>query len=277
MERRRQWAARGVHELQMSLDTAYSQFPTPSACFITLTYSDDNLPENGNLRKEDWQNFAKRLRNQWGSFRFIMCGEYGETRTERCHFHAIIYGQTFPDAIHSDTTPNGQKLFISPSLDKIWGKGLHAIGSVSFDSISYCCGYINKKARHEHKRRHYQRLNKKTGELYDQVPEFGLQSRNKGIGNSWIEKFHTDVYPSDEIIMGGYKQQPPAYYDRWYEKAFPEKWEPIKEKRALKAIEWAKTMTPERLKTREKIFKSRNKIRDNEKKWNTYSMPSSKD
>ncbi len=264
-----------MHELQMTSDAYYSKNTTICACFITLTYSDDNLPPNGSLQKKDWQDFAKRLRHEWGPFRFQMCGEYGETRTKRGHFHAIIYGQDFPDKIYSHTTPEGHKLYVSPSLDRIWGKGLHAIGSVSHDSISYVAGYINKKARHDHKRLHYRRTNFDTGEVYDQAPEFGLQSMNRGIGHAWIVKFHKDVYPSDEIIVNGIQQQPPQYYDRWYEANYPELWEPIKEKRATKAIEWAKIMTPERLLVREKIFKSRNKQHQQEKTWKNYSTSSS--
>lgn len=52
LERSRQWAVRCMHEKQMHT----------SACFITVTYSDDQIPEGHELRHEDWQAFAKRLR-----------------------------------------------------------------------------------------------------------------------------------------------------------------------------------------------------------------------
>jgi len=51
---RRDWVARMILESQAHSD----------AVFVTLTYSDDNLPDRGSLVKRDLQLFFKRLRRR---------------------------------------------------------------------------------------------------------------------------------------------------------------------------------------------------------------------
>lgn len=73
--------------------------PLSPASFITLTCDDAHLPQvfpGGKLYHKPWQDFAKRLRKKIGPFRFLMCGEYGET-SHRPHYHAIIYGHDLRD------------------------------------------------------------------------------------------------------------------------------------------------------------------------------------
>ena len=55
LEHSRQWATRMVHELKYHED----------AVFITLTYNDKHLPENGSLNLTDWQEFMVKLRNHF--------------------------------------------------------------------------------------------------------------------------------------------------------------------------------------------------------------------
>lgn len=234
------------------------------SCFITLTYATKHLPMFGNLDYSHWQNFAKRWRREIGPFRFLMCGEYGD-QFERCHFHAIIYGHDFissnpkVDRTFSHNTKTGHPLYVSPVLDALWRKGRHTIGNVSFDSVAYCAGYINKKVSGNGKEKHYQRICEYTGAEYDQVPEMGQASRRPGLGADWIKQYHPEVYPRDEVIVNGKSAQPPAYYDRWYKSEFPEKWEEVKEKRKAKGEKWAFDNTPERLAVKERAFKARNK------------------
>lgn len=143
-EQRRQWAVRGMHELAMSSDEA----GLATASFLTLTYSDEYLPENGQLVKRDWQLFAKKLRQNCGPFRFLMCGEYGARQnTERPHFHAAIFGHDFiEDRKIYTQNEQGHSLFTSATLEQTWQHGHHLIGSVSYDSVSYVAGYIQKKS-----------------------------------------------------------------------------------------------------------------------------------
>ena len=57
LERSRQWAVRCMHEAQLYRDN----------CFITLTYSDLHLPEDGSLHVKHFQDFMKRFRKKFGS------------------------------------------------------------------------------------------------------------------------------------------------------------------------------------------------------------------
>ena len=236
-----------MHELQTTRDQV--------ACYVTLTYADENLPENGNLSKRDWQLFAKKLRAKFGPFRFLMCGEYGsDEHTNRCHFHAILFGLDFPDQAFYKKNEHGDPLFTSATLGKIWAHGTHLIGAVSFDSVSYVAGYINKKINGLKAKAHYTRINKTTGEVYDQVPEFALMSRNPGLGKNWIEKFHPEVYPRDEVLVNGKLGCPPDFYDRWYEANYPAEMAEIKIKRTRSASKYEEDNCPIRLAVKKKVF-----------------------
>lgn len=139
-----------------------------SSCFITLTYSDDNLPYNlegkPQLCKRDIQLFMKKLRKYYASLetpieiRYFFCGEYG-SRYHRPHYHAIIFGV--------DLDVN--------FLEQLWGYGLCHVGSCTSDSIQYVAGYVLKKF-----------VNKKQDTI---TPEFTLMSRKPGIGFYAINSF----------------------------------------------------------------------------------------
>lgn len=80
LRRANEWALRVMHEAKLH----------PANCFVTLTYRDEDLPENGSLRHRDFQLFMKRLRKR-ADVRFYMCGEYGEQKL-RPHYHACLFG-----------------------------------------------------------------------------------------------------------------------------------------------------------------------------------------
>lgn len=229
--------------------------------FLTLTYAEEHLPENGNLNKRDWQLFAKRLRQKCGKFSYIMCGEYGG-QTDRCHLHAAVFGIDFiypGDANRQIFKKNdqGHSLFTSPVLEKLWTKGTHLIGDVSFDSVSYVAGYITKKVNGKDAKEHYSRINIETGEVFDQTPEFGLMSRNPALGKRWIEANWREVYPRDEVLVNGVLAQPPLYYDRWMQENQPTIYEEVQKKRRTKGIEWENDNTPDRLAVKKKVFTAR--------------------
>lgn len=248
-----------MHELAMTSDKD-PRNPLPLGSFITLTYADEHLPENGQLTKRHWQLFAKKLRQQCGPFRFLLCGEYGaRTATERCHFHAAIFGLDFiypkdANRVLFKKNDQGHSLFTSPILTKLWPYGTHLIGDVTFDSVNYVAGYINKKVNGRKAKAHYERINFDTGEVYDQVPEFALMSRRPGLGTTWIEKYWPEVYPSDEVLVNGHLAQPPAFYDRWAKENIPDIFEEVAAKRKTKGIQWEDDNNPARLKVKKQVF-----------------------
>ena len=82
------WAVRICHEAQLNDDNE----------FVTLTFNDENLPENQSVNKKDLELFIKRLRSRLypKTIRYYACGEYGENFA-RPHYHVIIFGHTFLD------------------------------------------------------------------------------------------------------------------------------------------------------------------------------------
>lgn len=246
LERSRQWAIRCVHEASL-----YDQ-----NCTLTLTYDDEHLPENGSLHYRDAQLFFKRLRKKYGrNIRFYLGGEYGET-TKRPHYHIALFNFDFADKQYFSKTAQGHKLYTSEELNKLWGKGPNnTIGALTFESAAYIARYIMKKQTGQFAAEHYTRLTE-DGELIQLKPEFNNMSRRPGIGSRWLEKFQTDVYPHGAVVHNGAEGPPPRYYDKWFKKQEPEKYEEMKKKRMRNAVKTSKDKTERRLKVREKVKKA---------------------
>lgn len=182
--------------------------------FVTLTYSPQQLPPDSSLDLRHFQLFCKKLRKRMGPFRFFHVGEYGEASL-RPHYHALLFGIDF---LHDEVlVSNGGKhnLFASPTLEACWsdtsgtsrGKVVH--GSVSAASAAYVAGYCLKKFRPG--AAPSAPINLDTG--VQRTREYVTMSRRPGIGAGWIDRFHTDVYPDDQVIHDGCKLRPPRYYD----------------------------------------------------------------
>lgn len=207
------WAFRLLNEIKIS----------SSACFITLTYDNDNLPidiftstyidyDTGEikeytypqayLKKDDFQRFIKRLRkevpkqpyiNKKGktsyrsNIKYYACGEYGNNNTKRPHYHAVIFN--LPQKYLNDIS----------HLENIWQNGIVHIGDCNVATIKYVCKYINK------------RLNKKNTTL---PPEFALMSKNIGINwlNNNIINFYKRKLTYKATMQGGFQQSIPRYY-----------------------------------------------------------------
>lgn len=214
LENSRQWAMRCVHEAQLHDEN----------CFITLTYSDDNLPHGASLNKRDLQLFWKKLRKKLYPLKisYFACGEYGTdqdpTTVEtlgRPHYHAIIFGYDFPDKAPAAKSPAGEIRYASESLTRLWGKGHTDLGSFSFESAAYVARYQMKKINGEQAEEHYKRVDPRTGEITWLNPEYMVSSRNPAIGKRWFQKYHKDL-DKGFITMRGVKMQYPKYYDDLY-------------------------------------------------------------
>lgn len=255
LERSRQWAIRIMHEASLY----------PDNVFLTLTYSDPELPPNGSLVLEHHQKFMKRLRKNLGrKVRFYACGEYGET-THRPHYHYILFNLDFEDKKFLKQTENGHNIYTSEFLDRTWSHGDCYIGSVTFESAAYCGRYVMKKLTGSRK-----------SEYGDLLPEAQWFSRNPGVGAPWLSKYKTDVYPNDFCIVNGSKVRVPTYYDNKTTEPINGEWgqdytgfpifypslqrtptELRKAKRKRSAIKHSHDNSPERLAVREEIQKLR--------------------
>lgn len=235
-----------------------------SSRFLTLTYSDDLLPEGCTLVPEDMRLFVKRLRhwaksNLDGSrIRFFGAGEYGDSPMVaiddfplgRPHYHLIVYGLAFPDERQAEKSASGETQYSSRILDELWGKGRTRIGMVTRDSCSYVAGYAVKKMTGDIAVSHYQQFDVRTGVVYPVEPEFVRMSRRPGIGRGFVEEFETDVYPADHVVQGGKPRKVPRYFDKVLEQSKPEALKSVKRKRVARAMTRASDNTLERRETK---------------------------
>jgi len=220
------------------------------AHFITLTYSEDKLPPGGSLEPRDMTLFLKKLRKKCGRLRYYYSGEYGG-ETSRPHYHIIVYGLFLPDLKKSGGSPN-DPLYQSKIITDTWGLGRCEIGQVTFASCRYVAGYIVDKLNGDQATQ-YQVVVPATGEIIDRIPPFSRMSLRPAIGQTWFDKFASDAYPSDTIVLNGKEQKPPKFYDRKLEAISPSALERIKRRRTRRAKRRASENTPERLAVRQTV------------------------
>lgn len=224
-----------------------------SNCFLTLTYSPENLPRDGSLNKKHFTDFMKRLRFKYSGhrIRYFHCGEYGDT-TGRPHYHACLFNFDFPDR-KAFKRANSVRLDTSDTLERLWGHGFCTVGDVSFESAAYVARYIMKKVTGNAAEDHYTRINEETGEITVLQPEYTTMSRRPGIGKEWFDAYQADVFPDDFVIMRGKKMKPPRFYDSIYEILDPEHYKQLKEERIRQAKKHQSDQTPDRLAVRETV------------------------
>lgn len=245
LERSRQWATRCMHEASLYRENS----------FITLTYNEENVPKRGNLNYADFQLFMKRLRKKTGcKTRFYMGGEYG-TQNGRPHFHACIFGYDFPDKIYFMRSPTGGKLYRSETLEQLWPHGYSSIAALTFQSAAYIARYCVQKVTGHAAEEHYKRHDEE-GE-YQLTPEFNRMSLKPGIGALWLEKYKSDVYTYDHVIINGQECSPPKYYDKLLKKWDSDKLDEFKETREERALKRKNDNTPSRLAEREQFQNAR--------------------
>jgi hypothetical protein len=230
-------------------------------CFLTLTYRTEKLPLSHEidintgeviqyeciptLNKRDIVLFMKKLRKRFGEgIRFFQCGEYGE-KFGRPHHHVLLFNFDFPDK-YLWTIKNGYRLYRSPSLEKEWPHGNSLIGNVTFESAAYVARYITKKITGDFAFEHYN----------TRQPEYITMSRRPGIGRTWFEEFHSNVYPADHCVVRNGNStiigRPPKYYDYLFDLQDSATFERIKLKR-LKFAKLSQDNTPDRLIVRERV------------------------
>ena len=245
LDRIETWATRCHHEAKMH---EYNSF-------ITLTYSDEHLPEDYSVSKREWQLFMKRLRKDLNcKVRFFMGAEYGP-QTLRPHYHALIFGYAFPDRKYHSTGPRGDRLYSSEQLDRAWPYGeRNLIGDVTPQSARYCAGYAMKKISGDRAAAHYTRTHPRSGLTVQVQPEFQLQSL--GLGRDWFDNFKDDAFPSDFLVIDGRQVAVPRYY---FNKLREEEKDALTRVRKQKAAQPNKkwNRSPERLKVRAEVQASR--------------------
>lgn len=201
MDRARDFGIRAAHEAQMH----------KWSCFVTLTYSPEHLPFRGMLKPKDYFEFRQKMKNHRRDYklRFLGVGEYG-SKTWRPHFHVCVFGHWFFDAVRAGMSSSGFQNYESKTLTEMWGKGRAVINVMGSKIAAYAARYSLKKVGASDG---YVRTDPRTGVEYKLPPEF--MSASKQLGKAWLEKYYSDVWPHDFIVMAdGAKAPVPRYYER---------------------------------------------------------------
>jgi len=184
LKQRRDWAIRMYHEAKNHEHSS----------FVTLTYSDQNLPQDGKISKPDCQKFLKRLRKEIDrKIRYYIVGEYGD-ETRRPHYHACFFGSDFRGP---DTYSIRERVWGNPHLDRIWKKGHVEIAEFTLATAMYTAGYVSKK----------------TGDK----DTFSLQSRNPPLGKDWVRNHYDQLRRIKTVPINGEEHPIPSIYLRWLE------------------------------------------------------------
>ena len=239
LERSRRWAMRIMHEAKMHKET----------CFLTLTYSDENLPPVGTLVPAHLQGFHKRLHNRLldsrgVGIRYYGVGEYGDL-SRRPHYHSIIFGYQFPDLKKYGENANRDILYSSKLADEIWGLGLVRIGTVSYRSAQYVAKYSMKKVTGAKREEGHYQVYDADGVIHERVPEFAHMSRRPGIGNSYFERYGGEIKKHDNVIVDGKAVPSNRYYDQKIEAVDPTAMELIKKRRRANGV-WSERQVDRR-------------------------------
>lgn len=140
--------------------------------FVTLTYSDEELPEDGSLDPREAQRWLKKLRKRIEplKIRYFLCGEYSDSW--RPHYHAILFG--FPSCAHGQSRYSKIQRRCCNQCELVrdtWGHGHIQVGTVEAGSAGYVCGYVTKRmTRYDDPR------------LDGRHPEFARMSLRPGLG-----------------------------------------------------------------------------------------------
>lgn len=262
--------------------------------FLTLTFDNENLPEDKNIDWEILKKFFKKLRVKYSTqkIRYYACGEYGgefnydneakvwlwdrrnyrepKPNLPRVHFHAIIFNYRPKDEEILYSNKHGQEVYSSMELTKIWGNGHISYGEVTPQSCGYVARYVTKKQNNNPKNDYVPKYGQEiydleTGELictHPTQPEIAFGSARPAIGATWLEKYwKTDCFNQGFIVGPApeYKKQPiPRYYWEWLDRNYPDTFKEYKEL-AAKAFQQKKAAieadnTRERQDTKEFIL-----------------------
>lgn len=192
--------------------------------FVTLTYSDDELPDRdrllldrdtlqpiqgtGVLRMSDVSDFMKRLRSRLGvsGVRFYAAGEYSPVR-RRPHYHLILFAD-LPD-VHRAKPVDGCAVYLpqgsgwSQTIEEAWGHGLTDCSPAGSYAMSYTSGYVVKKFKGKQEKEYQDAVEvfkRSFPEITEQPIEDAIMSMRPGIGVPWIES-HPELCQSGRVAV----------------------------------------------------------------------------
>lgn len=210
LNKAQEWSIRITNEVGMTKD----------CCFLTLTYSDEYLPQNMSVSKKEMQDFMKRFRKSLGKLkiRYFLSGEYGD-QFSRPHYHLILLGVGVEHPVFKNKHISKQGFWCEVDA---WKKGHSFVAPVSYEVANYVARYTMKKQTGEKGKAYYAEKGIE--------PEFSLKSI--GIGRDYCDN-NAKVLKHLNMIRTnkGYAPLPRYYVNRLYPQGQPGRGEYDKEKR----------------------------------------------
>lgn len=232
--------------------------------FITLTYDDLNLPKGefldysgtvweSNLCPSDVQKFLKNLR-EWERTTYghvgtkvFYCGEYGSL-TGRPHYHLCIFGCVEIPDLSFSFKKGDHKFYKSALYESFWSKVIPGAGKVlrgfvdisecSFDTVAYTARYCMKKVDRYDKKMFLKSYDKLDDNLRLPVrqPPFIRMSNRPGIAADYWLANNEQIREEDVVKYQKryelFKSKPPRYFDRLFDRYFPDEFSDLKVKRS---------------------------------------------
>lgn len=165
----RHWFVRTYFECKYS-DRDYQYF-------LTLTYNDEELPDDNLCKKQHLKNFLNNLNTTFGlRLRYFATTDYG-TLNGRPHYHSILLSS---------------KKITPAMVERIWRKGFVYLSPINKERIKYCLRYTVKKKPFDGSLDGWFRL----------------------ISLHWGEKFLEHYHGQEYILIDGKKYGIPPYYAR---------------------------------------------------------------
>lgn len=146
----------------------------------------------------------KDLRNDLPGrkLKYFACGEYG-TKTDRAHYHAIIFGLRNNEEDRKAVYDNWQKCDRFQFFGSNWQK---CYGTVTADSCAYVAGYCQKK-----------KFGYEAKELYEakgRIAPFQVQSQH--IGEQYFLDNYEQIVKDGFILYNGVRCSIPETFKRKY-------------------------------------------------------------
>lgn len=230
-------------------------------CFLTLTYSDEHLPKDGNLDHRDFQLFLKKLReaatfpprpkggegggegkihtSTWlihrGPLKGTRVAPYTAMARPVLKYH--MCGEYGPTTSRQHYHAN---IFgINFSDRKPWKKtpagyqlyksetldNLWGLGHASIGQLTWqTAAYTaryNLKKAGDKNKKKVEIIDITTGEVISRVAEYHKMSRRPGLASTWFEQYKDDVYPHGTVTLNAKQVTAPRYYDEKFRRIDP--------------------------------------------------------
>ncbi len=213
---------------------------TPSY-FITLTFNDENMPPNYSLDKSLITKAIKLMRKKISKFRFFQIQEYGGS-TQRPHGHMVVFGLDIPDLELYREKP--YLTYTSQILSECWPHGHVELNLLTIQTCIYIAQHDAAKILKPIPYHELKILESETGEFFtDREPESKSSSNRPGIGHDYYQKYKSEIYTTDSIVIDAMQFPVPKYFDTLLKREDPKLYEQIKQSR----IENADIQTPGQL------------------------------